>query len=112
MSMTIHAANYFPYTHQSPRSSEGAEAGQSSAPADGEGQQNSVPRTDTVELSAEGRAASSGLQGQQTETGSAEAVRYELENLSEYTNTELKQMYYRGEITRQEYEDETGEVLE
>ena len=30
----------------------------------------------------------------------------------QYTNSELKQMYYKGEITRQEYEDETGETLE
>lgn len=35
-----------------------------------------------------------------------------IEDLSEYTDTELKQMYYRGEITLQEYEDETGEVIE
>lgn len=113
MSMTIHAANYVPCTHQSQRSSDGEETRQKSAPAiSGDGQEASAPRTDTVELSAEGRAASAGLQDQQTETGAAEAGRYEPENLSDYTNTELKQMYYRGEITRQEYEDETGEVLE
>ena len=29
----------------------------------------------------------------------------------EYTETELKQMYYKGEITREKYEDETGETL-
>jgi hypothetical protein len=37
---------------------------------------------------------------------------YEAEELSEYTNTESKQMYYNGDITRQEYENETGETLE
>ena len=62
---------------------------------------------DTVEISAEGRAACAGLQGEQ-----AEAYRYEAEDLSEYTDTELRQMYRKGEITRQEYEDETGETAD
>ena len=68
---------------------------------------------DTVEISAEGRAASVKLQSQQIETGiaAAKVERYESEDLSEYTETELKQMYYKGEITREEYEDETGESL-
>lgn len=48
----------------------------------------------------------------ETGTGPAEVERYEAENLSEYTDSELKQMYYKGEITRQEYEDETSEALE
>lgn len=76
--------------------------------------QPSAPRMDTVEISKEGRAASAKLQSQQTETDTAaeDVEQYEAEDLSEYTDTELKQMYYNGEITRQEYEDETGEVLE
>ncbi len=32
----------------------------------------------------------------------------DLAHLSEYTDTELRQMHYKGEITRQEYEDETS----
>ena len=63
---------------------------------------------DTVEISAEGRAASTKLQKQ----SAAAAEQYELEDLSQYTDTELKQMYYKGEITRQEYEGETGILLE
>ncbi len=73
-----------------------------------------APRMDTVEISEEGRAASAQLQGQQTETetAAAEMEKYEAEVLSEYTDSELKQMYYKGEITRQEYEDETGTALD
>lgn len=73
----------------------------------------SAPRMDTVEISAEGKAASAQLQSQQTEaeTAAAEAEQYQTEDLSEYTDTELKQMYCKGEITRQKYEDETGETL-
>lgn len=71
-----------------------------------------APRMDTVEISEKGKAASARLQKQQTKTAAAETERYEVEDLSEYTDTELKQMYYNGEITRQEYEDETGETLE
>lgn len=67
------------------------------------------PHMDTVEISEEGRTASVQMQSQRTET---EAAAAEVEDLSEYTDTELKQMYYKGEITRQEYEDETGETLE
>ena len=74
--------------------------------------QPAAPRMDTVEISEEGRAASAQLQGQQTETAAAEVEQYEAEDLSKYSDTELKQMYYNGEITRQEYEDETGETLE
>lgn len=76
--------------------------------------QPAVPRMDTVEISKEGRAASGQMQNQQTEseTAAAEVEQYEIEDLSEYTDSELKQMYYKGEITRQEYEDETGEELE
>lgn len=64
-------------------------------------------RMDTVEISEEGRAASA--QGQQTAETKIE--QYEAKDLSEYTDSELKQMYYKGEITRQEYEDETGKPL-
>ncbi len=71
-----------------------------------------VPHTDRVEISAEGQAASAKLQKQQADTETAEGERYETEDLSAYTDTELKQMYYKGEITRQEYEDETGMTLE
>ena len=76
--------------------------------------QPAAPRMDTVEISEDGQAASAQLQGQQAEaeTATAEVGQYEAEDLSEYTNTELKQMYYNGDITRQEYEDETGETLE
>ena len=62
--------------------------------------QPAAPRMDTVEISDEGRAASAQLQGQQTETAAAEVEQYVAENLSEYTDTELKQMYYKGEIDR------------
>lgn len=73
--------------------------------------QPTAPRMDTVEISEEGKAASVQMQRQQTGTAAAEAAQYEAEDLSEYTDTELKQMYYKGEIMRQEYEDETGETL-
>lgn len=67
---------------------------------------SAAPRMDTVEISQEGRAAST--QNQAVE----DTDQYEAEDLSEYTDSELKQMYYRGDITLQEYEDETGESLE
>ena len=73
--------------------------------------QPAAPRMDTVEISEEGRTASAKLQEQQPETAAAEVEQYEAEDLSEYTDTELKQMYYKGDITRQEYENETGETL-
>jgi len=47
---------------------------------------------------------------QQLQEDTSEETEYQTEDLSEYTDTELKQMYYRGEITLQEYEDETGKV--
>ncbi len=72
--------------------------------------QPAAPHMDTVEISKEGRAASVQLQEQQAEAVAME--QYEAEDLSKYTDTELKQMYYQGEITRQEYEDETGMKLE
>lgn len=69
-------------------------------------------RRDTVEISDEGRAASAKLQSQ-TETAASVALQGSgTESLSDYTDSELKQMYYKGEITLQEYEDETGETLE
>ena len=76
--------------------------------------QPAAPRMDTVEISEEGQAISAKLQGQraEAETSTAEVEQYEAEDLSKYSGTELKQMYYKGEITRQEYEGETGETLE
>lgn len=74
--------------------------------------QPAAPRRDTVEISEEGRAASAKLQTQSSEAEAVEETKYEVEDLSEYTDTELKQMYYNGDITLQEYEDETGETLE
>lgn len=91
--------------------------------------QQTAPRTDIVEISEEGKAASAQLAAQaqqtqqthQTDTASAAVNSAETneaaeesytEDLSEYTDTELKLMYYAGEITLQEYEDETGETLE
>ena len=72
---------------------------------------SAAPCMDTVEISEEGRrAASAQLQRQQPETAAAEAEQYEAEDLSKYSDTELRQMYYKGEITRREYEDETGET--
>lgn len=70
------------------------------------------PRMDTVEISAEGKAVSTQLQAQKSDESAVQAYEYEAEDLSEYTDSELKLMYYRGEITLQEYEDETGEALE
>lgn len=68
---------------------------------------STAPGRDTVEISPEGQAACAELREE-----SAEAYRYEEEDLSQYTDTELRQMYRRGEITRQEYEDETGETAQ
>lgn len=65
-------------------------------------------RMDTVEISEEGRKAAAGKQ--QTDTDAVDE--YTAKDLSEYTDSELKQMYQKGEITRQEYEDETGESLD
>lgn len=73
--------------------------------------QPNTPRMDTVEISEEGKAASAKLQEEKT-TAAAEGYQYEEEDLSQYTDTELKLMYYNGDITLQEYEDETGETLE
>lgn len=69
---------------------------------------STAPSRDTVEISAEGQAACA----KQEQADHAEAYQYEAEDLSEYTDTELKQMYRKGEITRQEYEDETGETVD
>lgn len=71
-----------------------------------------APRTDRVEISEEGQAASAKLQEQQSGTDAAGNYEYEAEDLSQYTDSELKQMYYKGEITRQEYEDEADKPLE
>ena len=76
-------------------------------------QYTASPAADTLEISEDGRAASVKLQEQKAARPEMEQTdQYEAEDLSEYTDTELKQMYYKGEITRQEYEDETGETLE
>lgn len=83
-------------------------------------------RTDTIMISEEGRQASNQMRQQsesidslsnnstvqQLQEETSEETEYQAEDLSEYTDTELKQMYYRGEITLQEYEDETGEIIE
>lgn len=79
--------------------------------------QPASPRLDTVEISEEGQAAGMKTQSRSAaaeESGDAadSGYKYEPEDLSDYTDAELKLMYYRGEITRQEYEDETGETLE
>lgn len=78
---------------------------------------------DTVEISQEGLTAYAKMQQQkgtidtkqdskkQIQRVSSSEMEYKAENLSEYTDSELKQMYYRGEITLQEYEDETGEII-
>lgn len=72
----------------------------------------SSSRVDTVEISEEGRAFNAQIQAQKSNESAAKERQYEAEDLSEYTNSELKSMYYRGEITLQEYEDKTGETLE
>lgn len=69
--------------------------------------QFAAPRMDTVEISTEGKAASTKLQARQTDTSTTEEYQYEEEDLSQYPDAELKQMYHKGEITRQEYEEET-----
>ncbi len=74
--------------------------------------QTAASRVDTVEISEAGKAASAKLQKQQADTEATEEYQSEVEDLSEYTDTELKQMCYRGEITRQEYEEDTGKMLE
>lgn len=74
--------------------------------------QTAASRVDTVEISEAGKAASAKLQKQQADTEATEEYQSEVRDLSEYTDTELKQMYYCGEITCQEYEEETGEMLE
>lgn len=79
--------------------------------------QPASPRVDAVEISEEGQAASRKMQSRSTaaeksEDTSDSGYKYEPEDLSGYTDAELKLMYYRGEITRQEYEEETGKTLE
>lgn len=71
-------------------------------------------RMDTAIISKEGRLACSKISRQREEdqvkaSNEAEDM---IIDLSEYTDAELKQMYYHGEITLQEYEDETGEAIE
>lgn len=72
-----------------------------------------IAHMDTVEISAEGLAACDAIQEQKSAASETSAVEeYQAEDLSEYTASELKQMYYQGKITLREYEDETGETLE
>lgn len=136
MSMTIHSTSYADIRFKSMKtndlSNDGKESSSSStkistanagaAVAETSSQQSteqadpsvslSSPRVDTVEISEEGRAFSAQIQAQKSNESTAQEYQYESENLSEYTNSELKTMYYRGEITFQEYEEETGETLE
>lgn len=58
-------------------------------------------RMDRAEISEEGRLANAQMNKPTEE-----------KDLSEYTDAELEQMYYRGEITLQEYEDETGKTID
>lgn len=74
---------------------------------------SAAPRMDTVEISAEGLAALSRSESASSaDSVEADTYEYEAEDLSEYTDSELKQMYYRGDITPQEYEEQTGETLD
>lgn len=98
----------------------------SSENVSGEAMYSDAVRTDTITISEEGRQASNQIRRQsknadslsdnstvqQLQEETSEETEYQVEDLSEYTDTELKQMYYRGEITLQEYEDETGEIIE
>ena len=70
------------------------------------------PRMDRVEISGEGKAACAKLQMQKAASSSDSETENSVEDLSQYTNAELKQMYRRGEITCQQYEKQTGETLE
>ncbi len=47
-----------------------------------------APRVDTVEISETGKAASAKLQTQQMDTGATEEYQSEVEDLSEYTDTD------------------------
>lgn len=78
---------------------------------------------DEVEISEEGRLANAKMTRQESNVNlentesqlpeySVSEAGYEAEDLSEYTDAELKQMYYQGEITREEYENETGDSIE
>ena len=86
-----------------------AQAGRQQGAEQYAGQRKSTaPSRDTVEISAEGQAACA----RQEQAENTEAYQYEAEDLSEYTDTELRQMYRKGEITRQEYEEETGKTVD
>lgn len=79
-------------------------------------------RKDTVIISEEGRQAGIQMRQQgesvdalsntstvwQMQEETSEETENQVKDLSEYTDMELRQMYYRGEITLQEYQDETG----
>ena len=45
-------------------------------------------------------------------TGMRQDARVSIADLSEYTDSESKQMYFQSEITHQEYEDKTGTALD
>lgn len=66
----------------------------------------------SVHISKDGIVSVKDSIQQNTELTSADNLAdNETEDLSQYTDTELKLMYYNGDITRQDYEDETGEKL-
>lgn len=127
---TISAAQRMKGTEAYRQVKEGRESsGETEDSADGQLYSGAV-RMDTAVISEEGRRACLEMnhkEGEINESRStvakeaevkekqdtvSEEEEYKIEDLSEYTDTELKQMYYRGEITLQEYEDETGEALE
>lgn len=82
---------------------------QQGAEQSGSRRQSAAPGRDIVEISEEGLSA---LQTQTAGTDAAEETQTGTDDLSGYTDAELRRMYLSGEITRQEYEDETGETLE
>lgn len=122
MDMNIYTANYtqetsLPIAQNSAQPN--VEATKNSAAA-AQHEQNAQPpskspRMDAIEISEEGRQASAQMIRQTKNNASLQdssPAEIHVETLSEYTDTELKQMYYRGEITLQEYEDETGETIQ
>lgn len=63
-----------------------------------------------VEISKEGTAACAKLQAQKRLSGSTDQLKTAA--LSKYTETELKQTYRKGEITRRQQERQTGKTPE
>ncbi len=64
--------------------------------------QPAAPRMDTVEISEESRAAKVQFQEQHAAEVAIETEQYEAQDLVKYTDTELRQMFYKSKITRQE----------